>query len=104
MCVACKQMRPKRELVRVVRTSSGDVAVDPTGKLSGRGAYVCPTASCVAAGVREGRLQHALEVVVPDSLEAELLRVAAAEAAVRSGADEPRVIRIPSGGRPPRAS
>lgn len=89
--------------MRVVRTGSGDVAVDPTGKLSGRGAYVCPTASCVATGVREGRLQHALESAVPASLEAELLQVAASAAAVQSGAGEPRVIRIPSGGRPLRA-
>ncbi len=103
MCVACKQMRPKRELVRVVRTPAGEVTVDPTGKVSGRGAYVCPTVSCIEAGVREGRLQHALEVPVPDSLEGDLRRVAEAAAAVRAGADGPRVIRIPAGGRPPRA-
>lgn len=59
-------MRPKRELIRVVRTPAGDVRVDPTGKVSGRGAYVCPTGDCVNVALRERRLEHALEASLPD--------------------------------------
>jgi len=67
-CVACRRARPKREMVRVVRTPAGEVKVDPTGKLSGRGAYVCPELDCVDVGVREQRLQHALEVQIPEEV------------------------------------
>lgn len=74
MCVACRQMRPKRELVRLVRTPSGEVKVDPTGKLSGRGAYVCPDPKCVDAGLREQGIQHALEVPISGILADELRR------------------------------
>ena len=71
-CVACGRVRPKRELVRIVRTPTGEVKVDLTGKVSGRGAYVCPEPPCAERGVKEGRLQHALEVPVPESLVDEL--------------------------------
>lgn len=71
-CVVCGRVRPKRELVRVVRTSAGEVMVDPTGKVSGRGAYVCPEVDCAERGLREGRLQRALEAPVPEALAAAL--------------------------------
>lgn len=75
-CVACRRMRPKRELVRVVRTPVGEIRVDATGKVSGRGAYVCPADACVESALRERRLEHALEVPIPDSAAAELRAVA----------------------------
>jgi predicted RNA-binding protein YlxR (DUF448 family) len=65
-------MRPKRELVRVVRTPAGEVRVDSTGKLAGRGAYVCPADGCVETALRERRLEHALEVPIPDPAAAQL--------------------------------
>ena len=65
-------MRPKRELVRVVRTPVGEVRVDTTGKVSGRGAYVCPTSECADVALRERRLEHALEVPLLDAVAAEL--------------------------------
>ena len=67
-CVACGQVRAKRDLVRVVRTAQGDVRIDPTGKLSGRGAYVCPEAGCVDRALREGRLARMLEREIPDDI------------------------------------
>jgi len=60
-CVACGQVRPKRDLVRVVRTPAGDIRVDVTGKVSGRGAYVCPDGACVDRALRAGRLAGVLE-------------------------------------------
>ena len=80
-CVACGRVRPKRALVRIVRTPTGEVKVDLTGKVSGRGAYVCPEPPCAERGVKEGRLQHALETPVPETF-VEDLRKAVAVAAV----------------------
>lgn len=79
-CVTCGRVRPKRELVRVVRTPGGEIRVDLTGKVSGRGAYVCPEPPCAERAVKEGRLRHALEVTVPETL-VEELRTALAGAA-----------------------
>ncbi len=76
-CVACGQMRAKRDLVRVVRTPAGEVLVDSTGKLSGRGAYVCPDPACADRALRDRRLAGALEVPVPDTV-AQCVREAAA--------------------------
>lgn len=96
MCVACKQMKPKRELIRVVRVADGAVRVDPTSKIAGRGAYVCPTEQCAEAGVREGRLQHALEVPIPEEVHAELRRVIAGMIVSQAVDSQPKVIRIPA--------
>jgi len=59
-CVACRQVRPKRELVRVVRTLDGRVCVDPSGRLPGRGAYLCGTAACWERALKRKSLEHAL--------------------------------------------
>ena len=82
-CVACGRVRPKRELVRVVRTPTGEIKVDLTGKVSGRGAYVCPEPPCAERGVKEGRLQHALETPVPEMLVEDLHKAVAVAAAGR---------------------
>lgn len=81
-------MRAKRELVRVVRTPDGTVRVDATGKLSGRGAYVCPEAACVERALREGRLARVLNLVIPDEVTG-LLR----EAQARPAPPRPPVVR-----------
>lgn len=79
-CVACRQGRPKRELVRVVRAPGGEIRVDVTGKVSGRGAYVCPSAACVRAAIEKGRLQHALEAPIPGAVLEELQAAAGGDA------------------------
>jgi predicted RNA-binding protein YlxR (DUF448 family) len=61
-CVACRRTTAKRELVRIVRTPEGSVEVDPTGKRSGRGAYLCAAPDCWRLGVQKGRLDRALKV------------------------------------------
>ena len=58
-CVACRAGQNKRELVRIVRTDTG-VEVDPSGKKSGRGAYLCPNYECWELGLKGNRLEHAL--------------------------------------------
>lgn len=72
MCLGCRTKRPKRELVRVVRTPQGEVLVDPTGKRAGRGAYVCPAEACLKKAVKARSLERALAVPIGEDLLAEL--------------------------------
>ena len=65
-CVACRTSGDKRNLVRVVRTASGDVLVDTTGKMPGRGAYLCPSKECLRKALKEKRLTRALRVEIPE--------------------------------------
>lgn len=67
-CVGCNAQKPKRELVRVVRSPDGNVSVDLTGKKAGRGAYLCPSAACLAKARKAKRLQNAFGVPVPDDV------------------------------------
>ncbi len=92
MCVACRETRPKREMVRVVRTPAGEVRVDPTGKAAGRGAYVDPREGCVELALRERRLQQALEVELPAHIGEELRALLR-----RPAPPAPKVIRLPAG-------
>jgi len=61
MCTGCAASRPKRELIRVVRTPAGQVVVDPTGKVAGRGAYICPSLDCLEKALKSKRLENALD-------------------------------------------
>lgn len=69
-CVACGKIRPKRELIRLVRIANGGVVVDSGGKKAGRGAYLCPAGDCWVVGLKEGRLEYALRTAItPDNRE-----------------------------------
>ncbi len=69
-CVACRKVKAKRELIRVVRISDGSVEVDTSGKKAGRGAYLCPTMECWETGVKSGRIEHTLRTTLtPDNRE-----------------------------------
>lgn len=69
-CVACRDNKPKRELVRVVRREDGTVAVDRSGKQNGRGAYLCPAQECWHLAQKRRALNHALSITVsPDNWE-----------------------------------
>jgi hypothetical protein len=63
-CIACKQARPKRELIRVVRSPDGHITLDPTSKKSGRGAYVCARRSCWDIALKKGKLEREFEVTL----------------------------------------
>jgi hypothetical protein len=66
-CVACRARRPKRELIRIVRTSDSTLVIDATGKRNGRGAYLCPQRDCWERALRQGSLEHALRYVLTDA-------------------------------------
>jgi predicted RNA-binding protein YlxR (DUF448 family) len=70
--VACRTSREKRELLRVVRTPDGTVRGDETGRVAGRGAYVCRDRDCIANAIQRGALSRALETPVPAGLLDEL--------------------------------
>lgn len=67
-CMGCNEKKPKKELVRVVRTPEGEVLLDLTGKKSGRGAYICPAVSCYEKALKTKRLERCLEVEIPNSV------------------------------------
>ncbi|HHX21353.1 MAG TPA: YlxR family protein [Clostridiales bacterium] len=68
MCVGCREMFPKRELLRIVRSPEGEVSMDPTGRKSGRGAYVCHSADCLQKAIRHRQLERALETKLGDEV------------------------------------
>lgn len=74
-CVATGEMHPKKELIRVVRSKEGEVAVDLTGKKSGRGAYLSKSEDAIATARKKKVLDKQLEVKIPDEIYDELIRV-----------------------------
>jgi predicted RNA-binding protein YlxR (DUF448 family) len=63
-CIACRRKQPKRELLRVVRRPEGSIELDPKGKLSGRGAYLCPERDCWELALDGAKLARALKCQV----------------------------------------
>ena len=64
-CLGCREHKPKKELIRVVRSPEGAVSLDFRGKLPGRGAYVCPQADCLARARKSRALERAFETALP---------------------------------------
>ena len=64
-CLGCREHKPKKELIRVVRSPQGEVALDFKGKLPGRGAYVCPQATCLVKARKSRALERAFETALP---------------------------------------
>ena len=71
-CVACRQEAGKGELIRLVRVANGSAALDPTGHLPGRGAYLHRNRECIETARKRRQLERSLGVVVPQELWAEL--------------------------------
>lgn len=68
MCNGCGEMKPKKELIRVVRTPSEEVLVDKSGRAQGRGAYICPRVECIKKARKTKRLDKVLSVSIPDEI------------------------------------
>jgi len=67
-CVGCRETKPKKELIRIVRTPEATVEVDVTGKKSGRGAYLCPSKECLQKAIRGKQLERALNTTISPEL------------------------------------
>ena len=61
MCVGCREHKPKKELIRIVKSPEGEISVDITGKKSGRGAYICRDENCLRRAQKTKQLERALE-------------------------------------------
>ncbi len=67
-CLGCREMKPKKELIRVVRSPEGDISLDFRGKAPGRGAYICPDAQCLKKAVRARALEKAFSAQIPEEV------------------------------------
>lgn len=67
-CVGCREMKAKRELIRVIKTSENQIFVDATGKKNGRGAYLCPNRECLDKAVKNKGLERSLKTAVPKEI------------------------------------
>lgn len=67
-CTGCGENRPKRELIRVVRSPEGEISIDFTGKQSGRGAYLCPSDKCLKKALKTKKLSRSLECEIPEEI------------------------------------
>ncbi|QCX32278.1 YlxR family protein [Caloramator sp. E03] len=68
MCLGCQEMKPKKELIRVVKNKEGEIKIDFTGKAAGRGAYICRNIDCFEKCVKAKRFEKAFETKISDDL------------------------------------
>lgn len=73
-CMGCRERKAKRELIRVVRGTDGTVMLDFSGKVNGRGAYICPNMECLKKAQKTRALERSLEVPVPEDVYGRLLK------------------------------
>ena len=71
-CTGCREMKPKRELIRVVRSPENDITLDFKGKAQGRGAYLCHDPECLKKAIKSKALERSLEVSIPEEIYAQL--------------------------------
>jgi predicted RNA-binding protein YlxR (DUF448 family) len=68
VCVGCGQTKSKKELMRIVRTPDSQIKIDTTGKLSGRGAYICCNTDCLTVALNRKKLERALQIELPQDV------------------------------------
>ena len=68
MCIGCQNMFNKRDLLRIVKNPEGEIFIDPTGKKSGRGAYICFNIECLQKTIKSKRLEKAFKIKIPDQV------------------------------------
>ncbi len=67
-CLGCHEMKPKRELIRAVKSPEGEISLDFNGKAAGRGAYICPDAKCLKKAIKAKSLEHAFSAQIPQEV------------------------------------
>jgi len=67
-CVGCREMKPKKELIRAVKSPEGNISLDFRGKAPGRGAYVCPDPACLKRAIKSKALERAFETQIPQEI------------------------------------
>ena len=78
-CVGCQEMKSKKEMLRVIRTSEGEFSLDATGKKNGRGAYLCPSRACLEKAITGKGLERSFQQAIPrevyETLEREMREI-----------------------------
>ncbi len=72
-CVGCGEMKPKKELIRVVKSPEGEISIDLTGKKSGRGAYICHSKECFLKARKSRRIEKSFETAISDEVYDQML-------------------------------
>ncbi|MCI8327739.1 MAG: YlxR family protein [Lachnospiraceae bacterium] len=67
-CVGCNEMRSKREMIRVLKTTEEEIVLDTTGKKNGRGAYICPSSECLERAKKSKGLERSLKMAIPQEI------------------------------------
>lgn len=77
-CIGCKEKKPKKELIRVVKQADGKILIDFTGKTNGRGAYLCPDSNCLEQAIKTKKLSREFETEIPkevyDDLRSQIMK------------------------------
>lgn len=68
MCLGCNEMKPKNELIRVVKDPEGNISLDFTGKKNGRGAYICRSNACLEKAAKSKRIERSFSVAIPHEI------------------------------------
>ncbi|MEG0766691.1 MAG: YlxR family protein [Clostridia bacterium] len=74
MCVGCREMKPKKELMRIVKSPEGVIAWDRVGKAPGRGAYLCHDTACLTRAMKAKQLERALEHSIDEAVYQQLVK------------------------------
>lgn len=72
MCMGCNNKKDKKELIRVVLNKDGEIAIDKTGKLAGRGAYICDSIECLEKAIKTRRLEKCFDMKIDENIYNEL--------------------------------
>ena len=67
-CTGCREMKNKKEMIRVIRTAENEICIDATGRKNGRGAYICPNMNCLKMAMKNRGLERSLKTAIPDSV------------------------------------
>ncbi|MBQ7667874.1 MAG: YlxR family protein [Clostridia bacterium] len=67
-CIGCKEVKPKKELIRIVKSADNDISIDVTGKKNGRGAYICKDIKCLDMAIKNKRLSREFEMAIPNEI------------------------------------
>ena len=67
-CTSCGEMKPKTELIRVIKTPEGEISIDLTGKKNGRGSYICPTEACLKKAIKTKAIERSLECKISEEI------------------------------------
>jgi len=68
MCIGCGEMKPKKELIRIVKNKEGEVSIDKVGKKPGRGAYVCNSIECLEKGIKSRRIERSFKMKIEQEI------------------------------------